>query len=189
MAYPFTDKVSTNKKSKWTNSIKWIVIHHTAWWTYESNVKYLSEGLAKASVHFVIWENGEVAKIWDPKDILWHAWNGSWWWVDNCNTGFLWIEVVWTWEYNIQQLIRLTDLVEYLMWVYKLDKYNIIRHSDCTQDREITRARKCWMWVGKVKKWDIGPAFFGNSPANWHSTFLLWRNQLQPRTESRYWSI
>ena len=189
MAYPFTDKVSTNKKSKWTNSIKWIVIHHTAWWTYESNVKYLSEGWAKASVHFVIWENGEVAKIWDPKDILWHAWNGSWWWVDNCNTGFLWIEVVWTWEYNIQQLIRLTDLVEYLMWVYKLDMYNIIRHSDCTQDREITKKRTCWTWIGKVKKWDIWPAFFGNNVNNWHSTFLLWRKQLQPRTESRYWSI
>ena len=55
--YPFTDKVSTNKKSAGTNKCTGIVIHHTAGGTYTSNMKYLSESPAKASVHFVIGEN------------------------------------------------------------------------------------------------------------------------------------
>ena len=48
-------------------------------------MRYLSSSPAKASVHFVIWENWEVWKIWDPTDILRHAWNGSWWGCENVN--------------------------------------------------------------------------------------------------------
>lgn len=179
--YPFDKKVSTKKKSAGTNACTGIVIHHTAWWTFESNMKYLSESPAKASVHFVIWENWEVWKIWDPKDILWHAGNGSWWWCTNVNTKFLWIEVVWFGEYNIHQFLRLTDLVEYLMWNFPIDRYNIIRHSDCTQSRDITKNRILWDGNRAVKKRDIGLPFFWD---NLH--FKKWVEQLTPRKESLY---
>lgn len=186
MSYPFTNKVSTNKKSQWINRCIGIVIHHTAWGTYMWNVNYLSKNPAQASVHFVIWPDWEVAKIWDPRDILWHAGNGSWGWFENVNTGFLWIEVVGYWEYNIQQLIRLTDLVEYLMFVYQIDRDNIVRHSDVTQPRVITRERKYWDGKQKVKKLDIGVQFFGNDARTGHDTFQKWRGQLIPRPVSRY---
>ena len=61
--YPFTEKTSTNKKSWGVNTCTGIVIHHTAWWTFKSNMKYLSESPAKASVHFVIWENWEAIYV------------------------------------------------------------------------------------------------------------------------------
>ena len=179
--YPFNDKVATTKKSAWVNKCTGIVIHHTAWWTYKSNMRYLSESTTKASVHFVIGENGEVWKIWDPKDILRHAWNGSRWGCENVNTKFLWIEVVGFGEYNIHQLIRLTDLVEYLMWTFPIDRNNIIRHSDCTQARNITKDRILRDWVRPVKKRDIWLPFFVD---NRH--FQKWREQLVPRKESRF---
>lgn len=179
--YPFDKKLETTKKSAWKNQCTWIVIHHTAWGTFESNMVYLSSSPAKASVHFVIWPDGEVWKIWDPKDILWHAGNGSWGWCANVNTKFLWIEVVWFGEYNIHQLIRLTDLVEYLMWNFPIDRNNIIRHSDCTQDRSITKERVLRDWVKAVKKRDIGLPFFWD---NLH--FKKWRDQLVPRQDSRF---
>ena len=179
--YPFDKKVATTKKSKWVNLCTWIVIHHTAWWTFESNMKYLSESTAQASVHFVIWENWECGKIWDPKDILWHAGNGSRWWCSNVNTKFLWIEVVWFWEYNIHQFIRLTDLVEYLMWNFPIDRNNIIRHSDCTQDRSITKDRILRDWSRLVKKRDIWLPFFVD---NLH--FKKRREQLVPKKESSF---
>lgn len=187
--YPFTNKVETKKKSAWTNRCVGIVIHHTAGWTYMGNVKYLSEWPAQASVHFVIWPDWEVAKIGDPRDILRHAGNWSWGGVENVNNAFLGIEVVWYWEYNIQQLIRLTDLVEYLMHVYQIDRDNIIRHSDCTQPRVITRERKYRDGKQSVKKLDIGVNFFWNDPKSWHETFQKWRGQLIPRPFSRYWEI
>ena len=179
--YPFTKKVETTKKTTGINHCTGIVIHHTAWWTFESNMKYLSESPAKASVHFVIWPNGEVGKIWDPRNILWHAWNGSRWGCDNVNTKFLWIEVVGFWDFNIHQLMRLTDLVEYLMWNFPIDRNNIVRHSDVTQDRETTRQRVLWDWKRKVKKTDIWLNFFAD---NEH--FKEWLSQLTPRKESLY---
>ena len=179
--YPFNDKVSTTKKSIGTNKCTGIVIHHTAGWTYKSNMKYLSESPAKASVHFVIGENGECWKIWVPKDILWHAGNWSWGGCANVNTKFLGIEVVWFGEYNIHQLVRLTDLVEYLMWHFPIDRDNIVRHSDVTQDRKITKERTLWDGTRPVKKRDIGLPFFVD---NLH--FKKWRDQLTPIKESRF---
>ena len=102
-------------------------------------MKYLSESKAQASVHFVIWENWEVWKIWDPKDILWHAGNWNRWNIGNVNTQFLWIEVVWYWEYNLNQFIRLTDLVEYLMGNFNIPNNMILRHSDVTQERNFSK--------------------------------------------------
>ena len=179
--YPFTQKAETTKKSKWVNLCTGIVIHHTAWWSFESNMRYLSQSQAQASVHFVIWPNGECWKIWDPKDIVWHAWNWSWGWKDNVNVAFLWIEVVGFGEYNIQQFMRLTDLVEYLMGNFPIDRNNIVRHSDVTQDREITRQRILRDGKRKVKKTDIWLPFFVD---NEH--FKIWRDQLIARKESRY---
>jgi N-acetyl-anhydromuramyl-L-alanine amidase AmpD len=179
--YPFDEKKDTDKKSLWTNACTGIVIHHTAWWTFESNMVYLSTSPAKASVHFVIWPNGECGKIWDPKDILRHAWNGSRWWCENVNTKFLWIEVVGFGEYNIHQLVRLTDLVEYLMWTFPIDRNNIIRHSDCTQARTITKDRILRDWIKPVKKRDIWLPFFVD---NLH--FKKWRDQLIPIKSSRF---
>ena len=179
--YPFDKKLPTTKKSAGTNKCTGIVIHHTAWWTFESNMVYLSSSPAKASVHFVIWENWECGKIWDPKDILRHAGNWSWGWCENVNTKFLGIEVVWFWEYNIHQLIRLTDLVEYLMGNFPIDKDNIVRHSDVTQERWITKGRALRDGVRPVKKRDIGLPFFGD---NLH--FKKRRDQLKPIKESRF---
>lgn len=178
--YPFNLTMTTTKKSKWTNKIKWIVIHHTAWWNFASNMKYLSSSIAKSSVHFVIWESEERGKIWDPKNILRHAGNWKRWDCQNCNTDFLWIEVVWFWEYNTKQLIALTDLVEYLMSVYNIPREMIIRHSDCTQDDEWTKNKILRDGKRRSKKKDIWLNFF----PMWFET---WRNQLTPREISRYW--
>lgn len=179
--YPFNDKVQTTKKSKGNNRYVGIVIHHTAGWTYKSNMRYLSEWTAKASVHFVIGENWECGKIGDPKDILRHAGNGSRWGVENCNTAFLGIEVVGFGEFNIHQLVRLTDLVEYLMGNFPIDRNNIIRHSDCTQDRSITRQRILWDGNRKVKKRDIGLDFFWSN-----ENFKKWRDQLVAQKDSNF---
>lgn len=179
--YPFDKKLPTTKKSAGTNKCTGIVIHHTAGWTFESNMNYLSSSPAKASVHFVIGENWECGKIWDPKDILRHAGNWSWWWCENVNTKFLGIEVVWFGEYNIHQYLRLTDLVEYLMGNFPIDKENIVRHSDVTQERWITKGRALRDWTRPVKKRDIGLPFFGD---NLH--FKKRRDQLKPIKESRF---
>lgn len=178
--YPFTKTVSTKKFTKGlNNTCSYIIIHHTATPGFESNVKYLSEWNAQASVHFVIWPNEEVAKIGDPKMITWHAgqserWNLSW-----MNKYSLWIEVVWTGQYNTKQLIRLTDLVEYLMKVYNIPKENVLTHADICQRWDFSKKKILWDWKRASRKVDIAKSFF----PMWFETR---RSQLTPRKESRF---
>lgn len=181
--YPFTKTFSTTKFTKWlSNTCSYIIIHHTATPWFESNVKYLSEWNAQVSVHFVIWPNEEVAKIGDPKMITWHCWVSSWGSLTNMNKYSLWIEVVWTWQYNTKQLIRLTDLVEYLIKIYNIPKENILTHADICQKWDFSKKKILWDWKRASRKVDIAKSFF----PMWFET---WRDQLTPRAESRYWSI
>lgn len=184
MAYPFDKKVTTNKKTNTTFSPQFIIVHHTWGGTFSSNVKYLSEWAAKASVHFVIWPNWETAKIGEPtKDCLRHCWTSVWGsltWMNKCS---LWIEVVWCWEYNIHQLISLTDLVEYLMYNFNIPRENVLRHCDLTWAGSVNK--KLRDWKSKSRKVDIWLDFF------WWTTddFVRRRSQLTPRQFSRFWNI
>lgn len=180
--YPFNDKVSTDKYSKWReNTCQYIILHHTWGWTYSSNVKYLSKSSAQASVHFVVWENWECAKIWEPRQVMRHAWQSQRWPLVSMNYYSLWIEIVWYWEYNIHQLMMVTDLVEYLMWVYGIPKENVLRHSDIAQRWDYSRNKELWDWKRPARKTDVWLPFFWD---NLH--FKRWREQLTPIKESRF---
>lgn len=182
MAYPFTDKVNTTKYTKWVkNTCQYIILHHTAGWSYQSNVKYLSTWTAQASVHFVVWPNWECAKIWDPAYCMWHAWTSQWWNLVSMNKYSMWIEIVWCWEYNIHQFLRLTDLVEYLMWAFNIPRENVLRHSDIAQQWNYSKDKILWDWKRQTRKIDVWLPFFVN---NEH--FKKWREQLVARKESRF---
>jgi N-acetyl-anhydromuramyl-L-alanine amidase AmpD len=177
--YPFNNVTDTKKFTKGVNTRQFIIIHHTWGGNYQSNLKYLSESTAQASVHFIIWADEEVAKIATPDKILWHAWQSCRGNLEWMNKYSLWIEVVWFGGYNTKQLIRLTDLVEYLMAVYNIPKENVLRHSDIAQRWEFSKKKILWDWKRASRKTDIGLNFF----PMWFET---WRNQLTPRPTSRY---
>lgn len=65
---------------------------------------------------------------------------------------------------------------------FPIDRYNIVRHSDVTQNREITQQRTLWDGKRKVKKTDIGLNFFADN-----DHFKERRAQLEPRKESRFY--
>lgn len=170
--YNFDLKLPTSKKTPGINPIYGIVIHHTAGGSFASNMRYLSSSPKQASVHFVIGENGEAGKIGDPKDILWHAGNGSWGKTPNVNYNMLGIEVVGFGNPNQKQYDKLTDLVKYLIKTFpSISKENIVRHSDVTQAKEFTSKKILRDEQRRVIKWDIGPKFF----PEWFET---WRENL-----------
>lgn len=180
--YPFTDKKYTNKYTKWIkNTCQYIILHHTGWGSYQSNLKYLTESSSPASVHFIVWPNWEVAKCWEPTRMMWHAWTSQRWNLSNMNKYSLWIEIVWFWEYNIHQFMRVTDLVEYLMWVYNIPRENVLRHSDICQKWDFSKNKELWDGKRASRKVDVWLDFFWD---NLH--FKKWRDQLVPRKESRF---
>lgn len=139
--YPFTVVAETSKKSKGTNLARYLVLHHTGGNTFDGNVARLSGDIIKGdknpvSVQFVIGKNEETAKIGNPKDILRHcgeSQRGKDVKAGSLNAYAMGIEVVGSGEYDIHQFIRLTDLVEYLMYHFGIPRENVIRHIDITQ--------------------------------------------------------
>lgn len=150
----------TTKKTYGTNSCKFIILHHTGGGTYASNLRVLSGTSGKVSTHFLVWENWECAKIWNPTDVLWHAGASERWADQNLNRFSLWIEVVWPnkkWGFRGRQFEKVVDLVKYLQETFDIPKENVLCHHDIT--RAGSSQKKLWDWKSMCRKPDIARTF------------------------------
>ena len=151
--FKFDDIYKTSKKTAGKNSCEYIIIHHTGNMNYVGNCKFLSWDNWKASVHFVVWPDGEAAKIWDPLDILWHAWASQWWTLKSMNKYSLWIEVVGPdseWLFSDIQYRKVIQLIKHLRRNYNIPVENILCHHSVTRDG--SKDKKLWDWKSKVRK-------------------------------------
>lgn len=144
--YAFTDIVSTTKKSIGKNTCQYIILHHTGWWSYKSNLRILSWDSGLVSVQFLVWENGECAKIGNPTDITRHAGDSQWGELKLMNRYAMGIEIVGPDKnggFSDKQFERVVDLVRYLQTAFKIPRENILCHHDIT-----------WAWSKNKKLWD-----------------------------------
>lgn len=134
----FKKILKTNKKSIWKNTCEILVLHHTAWWSFDWNMEFLANNKKEASCHYVLWQNfWEVWKIWEDTDILWHAWKSSWNWKTDLNRFSIWIEIVNDWEkFSDIQRQNVDKLAIELIKKYKIKKENIVRHKDIAPGRK-----------------------------------------------------
>jgi len=162
--YPFKADLTKRQrnKSKGINTCEYIVLHHTAT-GYNSvnwNIKVLlGETSRQVSAHVLVDTNGDAYKLWDPKWILWHAWDSTWEGKRYLNGYSVGIEVIWPlpW-FTDEQRHTILWLVQHLMAVLKIPKERVIRHKD----------------ISKWRKTDIDDSFF----KEWFET---WRAKLKPR--------
>lgn len=125
----------------WVNTCEFIVIHHT--WSWAWTTQWVINGLQYrddfASCHFLISDNWEAYKFWDPKDILWHAWVSEWKWKTDLNRYSVGIEVIWpiNWQFTSESKLTLRKLTQHLMAVLKIDKSNAILHRQIAPKRKI----------------------------------------------------
>lgn len=123
--------LNTAKKSKWINTCEMIVLHHTWWWSFKWNMDFLANNPKPASCHYVVWQNGEIWKIGEDHDILWHAWQSQYWIKKDLNNYSIWIEIVNNWEnFSEIQKQKVNELVLFLIEKYKIEKNNLVRHKD-----------------------------------------------------------
>jgi len=174
--FPFTKTLQTDNITKWVNTDQFIILHHTA--TQPWTIKWVLNTLTKwnVSCHFVVDVNGDIYKIWDPKDILWHCWNSEWGSYKMMNNYSMWIEVVWP-DLNVNnrkfseiQFEKTTELVKYLMKEFHIWMYNILRHKDITHYLSASKVLSN-PWISS-RKIDILDCFFP-----WKD-FEKWRKEL-----------
>ncbi|PCJ96708.1 MAG: hypothetical protein COA52_00440 [Hyphomicrobiales bacterium] len=87
------EHVDTSKKSRGTNTKKFIVVHYTAGTSYKSDVRVLSSAKAQVSCHLVVGPSGKITQVGDFDDVLWHAGKSKWRGLHGLNRHSIGIEV------------------------------------------------------------------------------------------------
>lgn len=175
----YKNELKTNNKSIWINTRQYICFHHTA--TNYWSIKWVLNTLTKwnVSCHYVIDTNGDKYKIWSTDNILWHCWVSEWKGLKDMNKYSIWIEVIWplpdVW-FTREQRIALRELIEHLMYMFKIPKENVIRHADLTHN--LSSKWILWDWKSKSRKVDIDKAIYLNG---WFKTFKDYQDSLVPK--------
>ncbi len=148
--FPFKQTFPTpTERTPWINTCQYIILHHTG--TKEGTIKGVLDGLYRradyASCHFVVDVNGDCYKIWDPKDILWHAWQSKWGKLTDMNKYSVWIEVIWPLSdgwFTSEQKLAVRKLIQHLMAVLNIPMTNVLRHKDIAPKRKVDIADSFW---------------------------------------------
>ncbi len=153
--------------SPWVNTCEYIVVHHTA--TGSGTIKGVLDGLFRrldyASVQYTIDENGDIYKIGNDTDILWHAGKSSWDGKSDLNKYSIGIEVLGPLAdggFTDAQSESLKILILDLMKTHKIGIDRVIRHKDIAPKRKSDIANT--LWNKNFSSWEEYKKSFLNPP-------------------------
>lgn len=141
------------------NTCEFVIVHHTG--TPAGTITGVLDGLYRrpdyASCHYVVDVNGDVYKIGNDTDILWHAGVSSWQGKSDMNRYSIGIEVIGIDSFTDAQRTAVKRLVEELMQAHAIPRKNVLRHAD----------------IAPGRKTDINLAFCAPKTwAEWQTTLL-----------------
>ena len=161
-----TTNYSTNfnlpKRTKKT--IKFIILHYTGMRKESSAIKKLCDFNSKVSAHYFIKKNGNILNLVPDLYEAWHAGKSSWKKFKSINKYSVGIEIqnsghYYSYEkFSIKQINSLKKLLKKLIKIYKINRKNILGHSDISPNRKKDPGEK-FPWK-KLSK---------NKLAYWHS--------------------
>ena len=151
-----------NPKKRKVRQIKFIIFHYTGMKTESDALKRLTNIHSKVSSHYLVKNNGEIVNIVPDLYIAWHAGLSSWKNLESLNKYSIGIEVSNSGhEYNYKQFSKkqnqsLKKLGQFLIKKYKINKKNILGHSDIAPTRKKDPGEKFpWKYLAKfgIGKW------------------------------------
>ena len=163
-------KITTNyspnfnlpKRTKKT--IKFIILHYTGMRKESSAIKKLCDFNSKVSAHYFIKKNGNILNLVPDLYEAWHAGKSSWKNFKSINKYSIGIEIqnpghFYSYEnFSIKQINSLKELIKKLIKIYKINRKNILGHSDISPNRKKDPGEK-FPWKNLSK----------NKLAYWHS--------------------
>ena len=144
------------------NRIKFVIIHYTGMQKESLAIKRLCNPAAKVSSHYFLKKNGGILELVPDLYEAWHAGKSSWKKYSSLNNYSIGIEIQNsghnnTYEnFSSKQIISLKNLLKYLVKTYKIDRKNILGHSDIAPNRKKDPGEKFpWEDLSKIKlcKW------------------------------------
>ena len=138
---------SLNYDKRNNKQISFLILHYTALPSIEDSIKYLCDKRNKVSCHYVISQNGKIYNLVDEKYRAWHAGQSAWLLEKDLNSASIGIELDFSTNNNNNKfstllINSLIYLLKYLKKKYKIDKRNILGHSDVAPYRKIDPGEK-----------------------------------------------
>ena len=144
------------------NQIKFIILHYTGMKKEAEAIKRLTDIESKLSSHYLIKNNGEIVIMVPDLYEAWHAGVSSWKNYKFLNKNSIGIEICNPGhDYNYKkfskkQIQSLKKLIKFLIKKYKINKKNILGHSDIAPIRKKDPGEKFpWKYLAKfgIGKW------------------------------------
>ena len=144
------------------NKIKFVIIHYTGMKKESLAIKRLCNPVTKVSSHYFLKKNGSILELVPDLYEAWHAGKSSWKKYSSLNKYSIGIEIQNSGHdnsyenFSSKQIISLKNLLKYLVKTYKIDKKNILGHSDIAPNRKKDPGEKFpWKDLSKIKlsKW------------------------------------
>ena len=163
-----TKKYSPNftlpKRTK--QKIKFIILHYTGMRNESNAIKKLSSDGSKVSSHYFIKKNGEILNLVPDLYEAWHAGMSSWKNLKSLNKYSIGIEIsnpghIYNYKkFSKKQIQSLKKISRFLIKKYKINKKNILGHSDIAPGRKKDPGEKFpWKYLAKFRigKWHSLP--------------------------------
>jgi N-acetylmuramoyl-L-alanine amidase len=151
-------------KKRNPEQIKFIIFHYTGMKNEHSAIKKLTSIKSKVSCHYFIKNNGEIVVMVPDLYIAWHAGISTWKHFKSLNKNSIGIEISNPGhnfnykKFSKKQIESIKKLSKFLIKKYKINRKNILGHSDIAPERKKDPGEKFpWRYLAKFK---IG---------NWHS--------------------
>ena len=146
------------KKKRILNSVKFIVFHYTGMQSERESIKKLCDPSSKVSSHYLINRNGKIIRMVQDAYVAWHAGKSCWRKHKNLNKNSIGIELVnkghqfgYT-SFKKKQISSLITLCKKLIKRYRINKKNVVGHSDIAPLRKIDPGEKFpWKYLAKNK--------------------------------------
>ena len=143
-------------KKRKPDQIKFIIFHYTGMKKESEAIKRLTNIKSKVSSHYLIKNNGEIVVMVPDLYEAWHAGVSSWKNFKSLNKHSIWIEISNPGhdnnynKFSKKQSQSLKKLSQFLIKKYKINKKNILGHSDIAPTRKKDPGEKFpWKYFAK----------------------------------------
>jgi len=147
-----------NTKKRLKKSIKFLIFHYTGMKSEKRAVKRLTNIQSEVASHYLIKNNGEIVIFVPDLYVAWHAGDSAWKKYNFLNQNSIGIEIsnpghqFGYKKFSLKQVNTLIKLSRFLIKKYKINKRNILGHSDVAPLRKKDPGEKLpWKYLAKKK--------------------------------------
>jgi len=147
-----------NPKKRQVRQIKFIIFHYTGMKTDSEALNRLTNIQSEVSSHYLIKNNGEIVKMVPDLYIAWHSGKSYWKNFKSLNKNSIGIEISNPGhnfkykKFSRKQIQSILNISKFLIKKYKINKKNILGHSDIALNRKKDPGEKFpWKYLSKHK--------------------------------------